>query len=140
MIIWSGRGIWILFVFAFTTIGIVLFRPYYFIIGLYPVIIGLLVTALFSWLAGKSWNSKKEEINEGTGQIKYRKKHSLFWIPMQYWGIILPIIAVIILAHRSIWKAVFLTLFILLFLVLFRLIFPEKDDHMQQNIDHKRYY
>ena len=32
--------------------------------------------------------------------------HKLFWIPMQYWGIILAVLSIIILFQNSIWIAV----------------------------------
>lgn len=123
MIVWSGRGILILFIFVFSTIVARLIMPDTIITIDYPLTIGLLITSLFSWFAGKSWNDEISRIekDQETGQITASKKrHALLGIQMHYWGIILPIVAVLIIGRTSIWKAVNLTLFILLFIVLFR--------------------
>ncbi|MBS9773601.1 MAG: hypothetical protein KGV59_00370 [Tenacibaculum sp.] len=98
MIIWSGRGfLLVLVLFAsFVFCGFVLppeMAKYIFVFSAY-------ITGLFGWFFGKKWNIKNERnlIDEETGErIKIRNQHTLFWIPMQYWGIIFLILGTVLL-------------------------------------------
>ncbi|WP_424000869.1 hypothetical protein [Maribacter sp. IgM3_T14_3] len=102
MIIWSGRGfLSVLVLIATLFVCISIFpdgmRDYGFIVSLF-------VAGIFSWLFGKKWNSKNERIviDEQSGErLKIKNNHSLFWIPMQYWGVIFSVLAIVILFQNS---------------------------------------
>ena len=109
MIIWSGAGILIVLVFiACLFLGFWIFPDggadrFWAFVGL--------TTAIFSWVAGMAWNTKKGKIviDEETGEkiILIRGGgHKLFWIPMQYWGIILTVLTIIILFQVNVAMAI----------------------------------
>lgn len=90
IIIWSGRGYLVLLLL----VGITILGNSILPESVNPVLFAfaLLVTAVFSWIFGNKWNNVKpvEVIMESTGERKFiREDHSLFWLKMQYWGILL---------------------------------------------------
>lgn len=98
MIVWSGRG----------SLSLIILIVVYLLLTLvfpkeqsnYALIIGLFVAAGFSWFMGKKWNesNKKTVIDKASGQeIILQPNHSLFWIKMQYWGIIFSVLGIILL-------------------------------------------
>ena len=119
MIVWSGRG--------FLSI-IVLFVTLFLCVSIFPTenvdygfIITAFVTGIFSWYFGKKWNTKNERIvvDEKTGQrLKIKNNHTLFWIPMQYWGIIFSAFGIIILFQNSIIFGVIATVILLAFVLI----------------------
>lgn len=106
MIVWSGRGFLIVLVFiAGMFLGDAIFPDN--MVDYVFVFAGLL-SAIFSWFAGIAWNTNNKRVvtDDKTGQkMIIRRSHGLFWIPMQYWGIILTILSIVILAQNSIWVA-----------------------------------
>ena len=122
MIVWSGRGFLIILVLTvFAGLGKLIFpheEDFAFVIAAFP-------TAIFSWFAGKAWNIKNDRIvTDGkTGQKLIIKggAHKLFWIPMQYWGIILPIWSIILLFRTSVWIAVGLSVIFGLIILIYRM-------------------
>ncbi len=103
MIIWSGRG----FLSVIVLIGILFPAIYLFPEDAsdYAFVTALFLTAVFSWYLGILWNTKNERIviDEASGQkLKIKNNHTLFWIPMQYWGIIFSIGGIIILLQNSV--------------------------------------
>jgi hypothetical protein len=57
----------------------------------YPFIAAFTITGFFSYFMGKKWNTQEGRtfIDKASGQeVTIRPNHSLFWIPMQYWGFI----------------------------------------------------
>jgi hypothetical protein len=103
MVIWTGRGILIVLVFFAT--GIILApivpKDYW----NYVFAFASFITAAFSWFMGDKWNNEEGRpvIDVKTGQkIILKRNHSLFFIKMQYWGIIFSIIGLIILLKTSI--------------------------------------
>jgi hypothetical protein len=108
MIVWAGRGFLIVLVFIiFMFLGNSIFPK-----GMadYAIAFAGLLSAIFSWFAGIAWNTKSDRIvtDDKTGE-KFLLKgggHTLFWIPMQYWGIILTVLSIIILFQTSVWIAV----------------------------------
>ena len=69
----------------------------------YAFILSFLIAAAFSWFFGKKWNTSVVGVDEVTGQqVTYKPNHSIFWIPMQYWGIIFGVIAIVILVQQFI--------------------------------------
>lgn len=103
MIVWSGRGFLCLVVLGVLFIFSVKVLPDEF--GDYAFVISFFLTGIFSWIYGVKWNNENERnvVDEKTGQrIGARNSHTLFWIPMQYWGIIFPLFGVGILFQNSV--------------------------------------
>ena len=106
MIVWSGRGILIVVILIATLfLGFWIFPEH---MAGHAFVFAGLVTAIFCWLAGIAWNVKSDRIfiDEETGERILIKGggHNLFWIPMQYWSIILTVLSIIILVQYSIWQ------------------------------------
>jgi len=121
MIVWSGRGILIVLVFfASMFLGNVIFPDN---MTDYVFAFAVLLSAIFSWFAGTAWNKNNEKFvtDDKTGQkIVIRDSHGLFWIPMQYWGIILTVLSIIILSKNSIWIAAAITVIFGLTILIYR--------------------
>ena len=88
-IVWSGRGFLSIIVFfaVFFLSASVLPKE----LSNYTFICSAFISGLFSWYFGKKWNSEDEKIviDEKTGQkLILKNTHELFWIPLQYWGLI----------------------------------------------------
>ncbi len=103
MIVWSGRGI------LSVLILLVSFGIFVSVLpteaGDYSFVLAFFIAAAFSWFLGRKWNEGegKSFIDKETGQeIVIRPNHSLFWIKMQYWGVIFGIIGVVILVQNFI--------------------------------------
>ena len=110
VIVWSGRGFLIVLVFIVCMfLGVSIFPK-----GMadYALVLAFLLSAIFSWFAGVAWNrnTKNDRIltDDETGQKFILKGggHKLFWIPMQYWGIIFTVLSIIILFQNSVWIAI----------------------------------
>ncbi|COK33440.1 Uncharacterised protein [Streptococcus pneumoniae] len=62
-----------------------------------------IISGVMSWYLGKYINKPdgKVYIDAETGEkVMFKKKHSLFFIKMEYWGPILGVIAVVTLITR----------------------------------------
>ncbi|OXA77053.1 hypothetical protein SAMN05444397_104324 [Flavobacterium aquidurense] len=97
MIVWSGRGflsLLILFIAIFLFIPIL---PETYITQSF--VIPLYIAAVFSFIFGLKWNKTlRIFIDKETGkEINFKNNHGLFWINMEYWGIIFPLFALVIL-------------------------------------------
>lgn len=103
MVVWSGRGVLSI---------IVLVVVFGLSVSILPTesqdwsfVITSLVTGVFSWIFGKKWNEKEGQtvIDKATGQEMILKpNHSLFWIKMQYWGIIFGVLSIVFLVQQFI--------------------------------------
>jgi len=65
----------------------------------------LFISVIFSWVFGKKWNSNNQKIliDKETGKkVLLKGNHSLFWIPMQYWSVILGVLGIIIMFQNSV--------------------------------------
>jgi len=117
MIVWSGRGFLSLIILF---IGIFLFIPILpenyitqsFVIPLY-------IAAIFSYIFGIKWNrTLKVFIDKETGkEINFKSNHGLFWINMEYWGIIFPLLALVMLTQSLNKQGVEFYLNIILFVI-----------------------
>ncbi|MDR7372733.1 hypothetical protein [Flavobacterium aquidurense] len=99
MIVWSGRGflsILILFIAIFLFISIL---PETYVTQCF--VIPLYIAAIFSYIFGVKWNrTLRVFIDKETGkEINFKSNHGLFWINMEYWGIIFPAFALVMLAQ-----------------------------------------
>lgn len=102
MIIWSGWGILVVPIVAIS-VGV-------FAIGtgaaglneVAGIIVGFLVAAPLTWLLGRKLNgpdASRTLVDPQTGgTVVLRRRHSLFFIPIQYWSIPCVILAVLLLA------------------------------------------
>ena len=135
MIVWSGRGflsIIVLLVTLFICVSIISTEN-----ADYGFIITAFVTGIFSWYFGKKWNTQNERIviDEKTGQrLKIKNNHTLFWIPMQYWGIIFSAFGIIILFQNSVLFGILCSL-ILIALIVIPLVNQKSRIKSKQTID-----
>lgn len=94
MLIWSGRGI---LVFLVIIAGLFLSFLLPDSIEMYGLVTTLFVAALFAWFFGRKWNNEgaRYAIDEQTGErLKITSTHSLFFIPIQYWSIVMFALAI----------------------------------------------
>ncbi|MGL1886771.1 MAG: hypothetical protein OCD76_09665 [Reichenbachiella sp.] len=101
MIVWSGKGVFSVLVLVLTFVLLVMIMPS----GKVDLIfmLSFFVTAAFSWFMGKKWNQQEGKIyvDKETGQeIELKPNHSLFWIKMEYWGIVFGVFGAIILVQQ----------------------------------------
>lgn len=99
MIVWSGKGylsVLILFIVLFLCIAILpqTYATQCFVIALY-------IAGIFSYFFGLKCNKTFHVINDNeTGNERNLKNnHSLFWVNMEYWGLIFPALALIMMAQ-----------------------------------------
>ncbi len=102
MIIWSGKGI---------LVPLILFIPLLALAKLLPTqyadssfVLSFLLGGVACWVLGKRWNKQAEKIflDVETGQrVKFSRRHTLFWIPMQYWGAIFLFLSALLLIQDS---------------------------------------
>ena len=119
MIIWSGKGFLSIVVLITTLFLCVLIFPEE--STDYAFVISFFLTAVFSWHFGKVWNEKHERIvkDVNTGQrLKINNNHTLFWLPIQYWGIIFSVLGIIILFQNSVTLGIFATSSLILLLII----------------------
>ncbi len=119
MIVWSGRGFLSIIVLVVTLFLCVSVLPDEY--SDYGSVIAFFVTGIFSWFFGKKWNLQNERIviDEKSGQrLKIRNNHTLFWIPMQYWGVIFSILGIIILFQNSMLFGIISSIILLVFIVI----------------------
>ena len=103
MIVWTGRGLLsiIVLVISFFLCAVIIPKEY----SDYIFVLSAFIAGVFSWVFGKKWNLQNERIviDEETGQrLKIKNTHTLFWIPMQYWGIIFFVFGIVVLFQNSV--------------------------------------
>ena len=110
MIIWSGLGFLVLFIiFANSLLANTINKA---ITGndnsyqenTIPITISLLFSSIVIYFLGKWLNTRKAKtyIDKETGkEIIQKGDHSFFFIRMEYWGIIIPIIMIILLIKEQ---------------------------------------
>ena len=70
------------------------------------MIYSLIVTGLFSYYFGKKWNTEQIVQDEETGQfVRTKNGHTLFWIPIQYVGMLALFLAAYTLMAHSVTQA-----------------------------------
>jgi hypothetical protein len=98
MVVWSGKGFLSVIVLIFCLFLFVKLMPNEY--GDYAFVLAFFITGVFSWFMGKKWNAEEVRtvVDKATGQeIILKPNHSLFWIKLQYWGIIFGTFGLIIL-------------------------------------------
>ena len=104
---WTGKG-YLIFVIVFgcSLVGNLMadaeYGPNYYDHHLWPLAVSLLVSAAFCWRLGDYLRRRSDRvvIDKETGRefIINQSRHTLFWIPMHWWGVILMVIALILFA------------------------------------------
>lgn len=97
MIIWSGRGILTPLIIIVVNALFIFTLPQP--IVAYSLALGLLVSGIINWILGKKWNDKEGRIlvDESSGErIEFKPNHTLFWIKMQYWGVLLGAVGLVL--------------------------------------------
>ncbi|MFB3386485.1 hypothetical protein [Flavobacterium sp. LAR06] len=99
MIVWSGRGFLSLLILFITIFFFIPILPETYIIQSF--VIPLYIAAIFSYFFGIKWNKTlRVFIDKETGkEINFKSNHGLFWINMEYWGIIFPVLALLMLTQ-----------------------------------------
>lgn len=90
MIIWSGRGLMPLLLIGITLLFSAQLLPAEYLN--YSFILSFFLSGLVSWYFGKRWNKINGQTvtDKSTGRETILiREHSLFWIKMEYWGLIL---------------------------------------------------
>lgn len=109
MIIWSGWGFLVAIIVIINTLlgkaifGSITGDATYFQDHSWPMAVMFIISGVMSWYLGKYINKPdgKVYIDTETGEkVMFNKKHSLFFIKMEYWGPILGVIAIVILIKR----------------------------------------
>ena len=109
MIIWSGWGFLVAIIVIINTLlgkaifGSITGDATYFQNHSCPMAVMFIISGVMSWYLGKYINKPdgKVYIDAETGEkVMFNKKHSLFFIKMEYWGPILGVIAVVTLITR----------------------------------------
>jgi hypothetical protein len=100
--VWRGRGYFVIlaiiisFIITAALESFLGFRDATVQTGILEFVIGILVF-IPVWIYGKKWNVPLELINKKTGQeFTIKNPHTFFWIPMQYWAIIYPVLILVI--------------------------------------------
>ena len=107
MLIWRGYGLlglvipWFCVVFLKSFFEILPFENHE-TLSLYGLSISCFIGGLITYLWGKKLNSVKPKILYDEERKKYiiTTKHTLFWIPMQYFGIIYMILSIFLLFNK----------------------------------------
>ena len=102
MIVWSGRGILIplVFVVSIMVIATIFGNSDTPLATAWLAGPAFILTGAFSFYFGKKWNEVEGQVfvDKKSGQeIELKQNHSFFWIKMQYWGYILPILGLILI-------------------------------------------
>ncbi len=103
MIVWKGRGILAIIVFIAMMFLFISILPERY--SDLSFVFSFFISGAFSWIFGNKWNKREERIliDEKSGQkFKFKSKHELFWIPLQYFGMILIFLGMVILFQNSI--------------------------------------
>jgi len=98
LMIWRGYGWATLIVFGITWVACVLamqgiMDAEYYKVNEWPKTIGLIGAAMATGLFGYYLNYKKRtrHLNEETGVTTKSPSHTMFFIPVEYWAIIIPL-------------------------------------------------
>lgn len=101
MIIWSGWGMLSALIAGAGLIGGVLLDPALARLGIptpTKMILVWVVAAGFNWWLGTRLNDRpgRELLDPRTGQtVILRSRHTLFWIPMQYYSVLMVLLGVL---------------------------------------------
>ena len=106
MIVWSGLGFLVAVIALACALAAQLltesaFGEAYYSENKWPMAVALVVAAALCWGIGSALHrrSARTVIDKESGEeIELRASHSLFFVPMRWWGPILLVVAVVLLA------------------------------------------
>ncbi|HFB66448.1 MAG TPA: hypothetical protein ENJ60_13000 [Aeromonadales bacterium] len=104
MLVWKGMGILVFIITIVIAIIMQLVVDQLFGVGTYktatwPIPVAIAISGIIVGWLGYILNNKPGRIlvdPETNESIEFKKEHSLFWIPMQFWGIILLVASVVL--------------------------------------------
>ncbi len=104
MIVWKGLGILVLIITIVMAIVMQLVVDQVWGVGTYktatwPIPVAIALSGIIVGGLGYILNNKPGRVlvdPETNESIEFKKEHSLFWIPMQYWGILLVLISAVL--------------------------------------------
>lgn len=101
MIIWQGWGILVVLIGALFTVPLGFGAAS--LLGSDSAGIGagtgLILSAVAVYLAGSKLNAPVQGYHPSTGQpVLHRNRHTFFFVPMQYWGFVLPVAGIAAIA------------------------------------------
>ena len=105
-IIWTGFGFLVfVFIFGFSLIAnlmtnFVTGSEKYWDAHKWPFAASLFLSALTCWLVGRFFHNRKAQVlidPKTSNEVILRKSHTLFFIPMIWWGPILAVFGLVIL-------------------------------------------
>lgn len=90
MIIWSGKGVLAVLVLL---VALLITTQIWSASHEFDIALGaaLILAAVFSWFMGRKWNSAEGKVfidKESGQEMMVKPNHSIFWIKMEYWGVI----------------------------------------------------
>jgi hypothetical protein len=104
MIIWRRSGFVVLFIFLISQVATEwiinsLFGAYYFDSYFWPQVLAVVLCTIFTGIAGYLLNYKyrKKVVHEETGKIIKSPSHSFFFIPVEFWAILIPVIGFLVI-------------------------------------------
>ena len=106
MVIWSGKGFLVaVFTFGFSLVANLITNYVtgsraYWDAHKWPLGVSLLVSAVACWYVGRIFGNQKAQvlIDPKTGkEVVLRESHTLFFVPMMWWGPILAVLGVVAL-------------------------------------------
>ena len=104
MIVWSGFG-FVTVIFGIVAVGLGIMLGSAGLAEGYGLGLGLLIAAVGNWFAGKALNDPargREMIDAKSGQrVIFRPNHSLFWIPVQWWSVVLALGGLAVLGAQA---------------------------------------
>lgn len=129
MVVWSGKGILSVLVFLS-----VLFFCMFILDQAYVSFgfgLAFLVAGIFSYFFGLKWNREIHNvyIDEITNErVAVRKLHSLFWIKLEYWGLIFTFLSIVVLFQNFSTFGIqfFLTVFLFIVAIFCLMLFSYK--------------
>lgn len=99
MIIWTGWGILVPVLLALGiggtgALGEEFLPPE---ASTYGFVAGALISAVLIYLIGRKLNKPEQGFHPKTGEpVVYRNRHTFFFVPMQYWGAIVPVVGLVV--------------------------------------------
>ena len=109
MIVWSGMGILApIGAFALLVLAEVLTESHfnneqYYQQHGWPALVAFIVAGLMCFILGKLLKKEKPSgyVDPETGEeLMVNPRHSFFWIPLQFWGILFPIIGLVFMFSK----------------------------------------
>jgi hypothetical protein len=96
MVVWTGGGVLVLIMWV-AGVGLtqlvvdLVYHAGFYTAHAWPKILGCAVSAPFIWMAGRAWNG-----SPGDERRSHGAAHTLFWVPMEYWGPIFIVVGVVV--------------------------------------------